>query len=76
MSSMESMYSTAKVPSEDGGKPLSLDPDLQGILSHSRDYDQLLWVWKSWRDAIGPQLKPKFAELVENMNNASREYGK
>lgn len=72
---MESIYSKGTVPAKENGKPLLLDPDLGEIMTFSRDYDTLEYVWKGWRDAVGPALKPKFAELVGNMNTAAREYG-
>ena len=72
---MESTYSLGKVPSRDGGKPLSLDPDLEVIMSSSRDYDTLLWAWEGWHDAVGPNIRDNFTDLVTYMNKAAEEYG-
>ena len=72
---MLTTYSTAKVPAKDGGRPLDLDPDLVKIMSESRDYDELLWAWKGWRDAVGPAIKPMFTKLVEYMNKGAKEQG-
>ena len=44
-------------------------------MSESRDYDQLLYVWKEWRDVTGPKMRKIFAESVEIMNNDARENG-
>ena len=72
---MENAYASAKVKSHDGKSDLALDPDLEKILQTSHDYDELLWVWKAWRDAVGPKVKPLFVELVEMMNKAAKENG-
>ncbi|XP_035657900.1 angiotensin-converting enzyme-like isoform X3 [Branchiostoma floridae] len=71
---LEKIYSTstACLPS---GTCLKLDPDLEGILAKSRDYDRLTWAWLSWRDAVGPPMKDKYAEWVALMNEGAQENG-
>lgn len=78
---MKNSYSTAKVcpyrkPEErNSSKPercnLSLEPDLQSILMKSRDYDELVHVWKAWRDAAGKPIREKFLRFVELSNEAA-----
>jgi len=51
---MLNIYSTATV-TDASGREYRLDPDLTEVMSTSRDYDRLLWAWRSWRDATGPQ---------------------
>lgn len=41
----------------------------------SRDYDELLWAWKGWRDATGPFMKDNYAEFVSLSNEAVRKLG-
>lgn len=55
---------------------LKLEPTLTRILAHSRDYDEQLYVWKAWRDAIGPLIRPKFVRYVQLANQAARLNGK
>ncbi|RWS26965.1 Angiotensin-converting enzyme-like protein, partial [Leptotrombidium deliense] len=68
---MENVYSTAKICPfringgySDGDKSnvtaqcnLTLEPDLQRIIGESRDYDELLHVWKAWRDKSGKKIR-------------------
>jgi peptidyl-dipeptidase A len=72
---MQTIYASAKVRSPDGRRNLTLDPDLEDLIANSRDYETLAWVWKAWRDAVGPSIKPLFVKLVENMNKAAVENG-
>ena len=71
---MEGIYSTGKVKDSDG-KQLELDPDLYEILSTSRDYKRLLFAWKGWRDAVGPDLRHRYKEFVELLNTGARDNG-
>ena len=70
-SSMEGIFSTGKVKDDDGTR-LQLDPDLYKILT-SRDYDRLLFVWKGWRDAVGPKLRPLYKQFVKLKNQGAKE---
>ncbi|KAK2171335.1 hypothetical protein NP493_1078g02064 [Ridgeia piscesae] len=57
------------------GKTYYIEPELTEIMSTSRDYDELLWAWLGWRDAIGPRAKPLFTEVVTMLNLVSRQNG-
>ena len=59
----------------DGGKCLSLDPDITAVMTNSRDYDELLRVWKGWHDATGPKMRKLFAETVVINNKGARDNG-
>ncbi|GIY34930.1 angiotensin-converting enzyme [Caerostris extrusa] len=85
---MKNTYSTAKVcpyiPSKSGDKSqlqnpkdckLSLEPDLQRILTKSRDYDELSHVWKAWRDSAGKPIREKYLRFVNLSNEAARLNG-
>ena len=56
-----------------GQKCLSLDPDLYKILSKSRNYTELQFAWKGWRDATGPAMKSVYTEFVDVLNSGARE---
>lgn len=66
---LEEIYSTAKL-----GK-LSLEPDLQSIIAHSRDPRRLLLVWKGWRDVTGPKMRDKYTAFVRLLNIGARDNG-
>lgn len=44
------------------------------ILSTSRDYDELLDVWKGWR-TVSPPMRPMYQRQVELANEGSKELG-
>lgn len=58
-----------------GSKCLSLDPDLTKILSKSRNYTELQFAWKEWRDATGPKMKSIYENFVQNLNTGAKENG-
>jgi peptidyl-dipeptidase A len=58
-----------------GSCDLALDPDLTRIMSHSRDYDEQLHVWRAWRDAVGPPIRSKYIRYVQLANHAARLNG-
>lgn len=49
---------------------------LTRIMSTSRDYDELLWAWQSWRDEVGPSAKDDYIRYVELKNEAAEANGK
>ncbi|XP_069883830.1 angiotensin-converting enzyme isoform X2 [Dipodomys merriami] len=71
---METTYSVASV-CHINGTCLQLEPDLTNIMATSRNYEQLLWVWKSWRDQVGKTILPFFPKYVELANKAARLNG-
>ncbi|XP_066520226.1 angiotensin-converting enzyme [Hoplias malabaricus] len=74
LASMETTYSVAKVCKNDS-KCLPLDPDLNKIMSESRDYDELLFAWEGWRNASGRPLRQNYERYVELANLAARSNG-
>ncbi|CAL8283607.1 unnamed protein product [Merluccius merluccius] len=70
LSNMETKYSVAEVCKTDG-TCLPLDPDLQKIMAESRDYDELLFAWKGWRDSAGKILRQDYKRYVELANKAA-----
>ncbi|XP_062859441.1 angiotensin-converting enzyme [Trichomycterus rosablanca] len=74
LASMETTYSVAKVCRSDG-TCLPLDPDLNKIMSESRDYDELLFAWHGWRNASGRELRQGYKRYVELANLAATSNG-
>uniref|UniRef100_A0A8C4IMK9 Angiotensin-converting enzyme n=1 Tax=Dicentrarchus labrax TaxID=13489 RepID=A0A8C4IMK9_DICLA len=70
LSNMETKYSVAEV-CRDNGTCHPLDPDLQKIMAESRDYDELLFAWKGWRDSAGKVLRQDYKRYVELANKAA-----
>ncbi|KAM6897562.1 angiotensin-converting enzyme [Xenentodon cancila] len=70
LSNMETKYSVAEV-CRANGTCLPLDPDLQRIMAESRDYDELLFAWKGWRDVAGKVLRQDYERYVELANKAA-----
>uniref|UniRef100_A0A3P9JMD2 Angiotensin-converting enzyme n=1 Tax=Oryzias latipes TaxID=8090 RepID=A0A3P9JMD2_ORYLA len=68
-SNMETKYSVAEVCREDG----RCHPLDQGskIMAESRDYNELLFAWKGWRDAAGKVLRQDYERYVELANKAA-----
>lgn len=50
--------------------------DLQQIMAVSRDYDELLFAWKGWRDSAGKVLRQDYKRYVELANKAATLNGK
>lgn len=49
----------------------ALSLDLTDILAKSQDYDELLFVWKGWRDASGKKMRNNYKRYVELSNKAA-----
>ena len=73
-SKLEAVYNAARVTKV--GKSYAIEPELTEVMSTSRDYDELLWAWRGWRDAIGPKAKPLFTEVVTLRNLVARKNGR
>ncbi|XP_037786493.1 angiotensin-converting enzyme-like [Penaeus monodon] len=58
-----------------GDLTLRGERDVTSFMRTSRDPELLLWAWTSWRDVIGPPLRPLFARTVEGANAAARRGG-
>lgn len=77
VSNMTKIYSSGKVCKQ---KPtnetscLELDPDLFSVMGKSRNYDELLWAWKGWRDAVGCRMRPLYEKLVVLLNDGARRH--
>jgi len=71
---MDGIYGKGKhCPPRLKGKCLTL-PEMYEILARSRDYDELLDIWKGWRKMSVP-MKDLFVRFVELVNEGARELG-
>ncbi|KAI0233168.1 Angiotensin-converting enzyme [Lamellibrachia satsuma] len=72
------MYSTAKVcdrPNHPRNECFPLDPDLTEIMAKSRNWNELLWAWKGWRDASSRQMSGMYTHFIEFQNEAAQTNG-
>lgn len=53
-----------------------MEPGLQHLMSESRDYDELLWAWKGWHDAVGPKIGKLYPTYVSLLNEAAINGGR
>lgn len=51
---------------------LHLQPELQFIMSHSRDWDELQHVWTEWRRNTGRRIRDLYEQLIDLTNQAAR----
>ncbi|CAH0754923.1 unnamed protein product [Bemisia tabaci] len=51
------------------------EPDLSRIMASSRNYEEQLYVWQAWHDAIGPAVKANYEQYVELANAAAKLSG-
>lgn len=73
---MQNAYATGEVCDTPLGEGcLRLDPELEGIMASSRDYDTLLMAWESWRDVQGPNIRSDYQEMVRLQNQGASDYG-
>ena len=68
-SELSKIYSTAKVGNN------SLSPQLVNIMANSRNYDELLQAWWSWRNESGRKMRDIYRRFVELKNKGARENG-
>ena len=48
---------------------------LTRLMASSRDYDELLWAWKGWRDVTRPLMKDGYQKFVNLSNEAVQTLG-
>ena len=65
------VYSTAKVKEFKGDKMLSLNPDLEGIVSESSDPEELQYYWDQWRRATGERMGDQYRQYIDLYNEAA-----
>jgi len=54
---------------------LSLDPGIEEVISQSRNFDELTYVWKAWRDASGAKMRDDYKTYVQLSNLAAELNG-
>lgn len=70
---MGTIYSATRVYDSKTGRNLSLSPDLTKIMASSQLYDELKFAWQSWRDAVGPKIRPLYEEYVKLANEGAKD---
>jgi peptidyl-dipeptidase A len=48
---------------------------MEAVISTSRDYDELEYIWQSWRDVSGAKMREDYKKYVELSNLAARKNG-
>ena len=70
---MQTIYSASYAQHPVTGKNLSLSPDLTNIMASSRKYDELVFAWQGWRDAVGPKIRPLYEKYVKLANEGAKD---
>ena len=72
LTDMEGQYGAGKYCNAEGVcKELQ---ELEAVLAESRDYDELLEVWKGWRE-VSPPYRKEYQRFVEIGNLGAQEFG-
>lgn len=53
-----------------------MQKDLVKVMANSRDFEELLYTWRSWRATIGQEIRPKYIKYMELVNEAAMSIGK
>ena len=48
---------------------------MEEVISKSRNFDELTYVWKAWRDASGAKMRDDYKKYVELSNLAAQKNG-
>lgn len=79
---MSTVYNSAKVCPFDKpncniqtDKAYTLDPEIYDRFTHSRNYDELKYLWKTWRDNSGQKMRQDYRQYVALMNKAATANG-
>ncbi|GBP61446.1 Angiotensin-converting enzyme [Eumeta japonica] len=54
---------------------LTGEPDLEKLMSFSKNEQVLKWVWLVWREKVCPTMKEPYKNLIEVQNTAARRNG-
>lgn len=54
---------------------LSLDPEISERFAKSRDFDELKYLWKAWRDESGQKMRDLYEDYVILLNEVGRGNG-
>ncbi len=68
---MEGMYGAGEYCKGDACRTL---PELEDVIHESRDYDELLDVWRGWR-TVSPPMRDMYTRFVEIANEGANELG-
>lgn len=54
---------------------MSLTSKITYRMAHSRDADELAYMWNAWHDATGKKMRSNYAEYVRLLNKAATSIG-
>ncbi|GFG29388.1 hypothetical protein Cfor_04455 [Coptotermes formosanus] len=78
---MTTIYSSAKICPFDkqqcdlATEGLALDPGMEEVISTSRNYEELTYVWEAWRNVSGAKMRDDYKKYVELSNLAAQKNG-
>ncbi|XP_058812773.1 angiotensin-converting enzyme-like [Topomyia yanbarensis] len=49
----------------------TLDPEMEEVLANSNDYDELVYVWRRWREESGKKMRADYKQYVDYVNEAA-----
>ncbi|XP_078684270.1 angiotensin-converting enzyme-like isoform X1 [Branchiostoma floridae x Branchiostoma belcheri] len=76
LSEMGRIYAVGQVcDQDDPDNCRELEPGLTEIMATSRDYEERLWVWVGWRDAVSKAIRPHYVTYVDLKNQIARANG-
>lgn len=44
-------------------------------MANSRDFEELMYTWRSWRNNVGHEIRPKYIKYMELVNEAAMSIG-
>lgn len=50
---------------------LTLDPDITERMAHSRDFDELKYMWTQWHDSTGRFMRSDYKNYVQLLNEVA-----
>lgn len=71
---LETIYETSQVCIS-SGICLRGEPDLERIMTKSRDPNVLYWAWVEWRNKVGPPSRTLYPTMVKLLNRGARNGG-
>ncbi|KAK6619979.1 hypothetical protein RUM44_006379 [Polyplax serrata] len=71
---LSSIYEASEVCLDDG-TCFRGEPDLERIMTKSRNPSVLLWAWTEWRNKVGPPSRTLYPSMVSLLNEGARNGG-
>jgi peptidyl-dipeptidase A len=55
---------------------LTLDPEIELLMSNSTNFDEMKWTWEQWHEKSGKLMRSDYQTYVELLNKAAKANGK